>query len=200
MKNMLPPRGSEALELFCQLPVIGPVLDIGSGPGHHAAYMRQMGLEVVTLDSHWPADIPGVWPGDHCLDIVQYGGIWCCHVLEHSRNPGSFLDAIRLALRPGGWLAITVPPAKHNIAGGHLTLWNAGLLLYHLILAGFDCRDAMVKSYGYNISVIVKRVDVTTQPPLIHDAGDLESLCDLFPFNALQGFDGDIKQHNWPAL
>ncbi len=185
--------GGEALDLFVALPIDGYVLDIGSGDGAHAAHMRKSGLDVVTLDSHKAADINDAWPAS--VEETA-GGIWCCHTLEHSRNPGAFLDACRLALKPGGWLAITVPPAKHNIVGGHVTLWNAGLLLYHLVLAGFDCRSAMVKAYDYNISVILRRQD-TELPALACDNGDIERLSHLFPFSAGQGFDGDIDSYRW---
>lgn len=189
------PRGGEALELFINLPVKGLVLDIGSGQGIHADIMRNSGLEVVTLDSHYPADIQSAWPYEPELE-KHFAGIWCCHVLEHSRNPGAFLECCFNSLRTGGWLAVTVPPAKHDIVGGHVSIWNAGLLLYHLILAGFDCRHAMVKSYGYNISIIVRK-KAFELPDLAHDEGDIETLATYFPFKARHGFNGDIKELNW---
>jgi hypothetical protein len=82
--------------------------------------------------------------------------VWCSHVLEHQPNAGLFLAKLIRDCRDGGILAITVPPAKTEIVGGHVSLWNAGLLLYRLALTGIDCRDARVKTYGYNVSVIVR--------------------------------------------
>lgn len=186
-------RGSEALRLFVTLPIDGVVLDIGSGNKDHSDHMKSMGLDVVTLDAHKDADIYSLWPTE--LDF-QVGAVWCSMVLEHSRNPGHFLDAIGKVLKPDGWLAITVPPLKMEIVGGHLSLWNAGLLLYNLIVAGFDCRDAKVKTHDYNVSVIVKhkRFDL---PPLKNDKGDIETLSEFFPFPVQQGFFGFIHELNW---
>ena len=44
-------------------------------------------------------------------------------------------------MKDDGVLAITVPPGESLVIGGHLTNWNAGILLYNLVLAGFDCGD-----------------------------------------------------------
>ena len=96
----------------------------------------------------------------------------------------------------GGIFAVTVPPLKHEIVGGHVTLWNAGLLLYQLILAGFDCSSASVKTYGYNISVIVRK-KAATLPRLRMDFGDIEALSHYFPFPVANGFDGRILEVNW---
>ena len=148
-----------------------------------------------------PADIVGIWPDVApalALNRAQgWDGIWTCHVLEHSPNPGLFLTAIRRALRVGGWLAVTVPPAKTDLVGGHLTLWTPGLLLYHLVLAGLDCREARLGTYGYNISVIVRRREDFDLPALTHDSGDLERLAQYFPVPVHQDCSGLIGDINW---
>lgn len=100
-------------------------------------------------------------------------------------------------LKDGGVLAITVPPLKREIVGGHVSLWNAGLLLYRLILAGFDCQNASVLTYGYNISVIIEKRRIDLPSDLKFANGDLEKLSDYFPFDVKQGFDGDIAMINW---
>lgn len=126
----------------------------------------------------------------------QHDAVWASHVLEHMPDVNYALRKMRSECKPNGWLAVTVPPAKHNIVGGHCSLWNAGLLLYNLILAGWDCRKAMVKSEGYDISVIVQRRDALL-PNLAMDAGDIELLSGFFPFPVSQGFDGRIAEVNW---
>jgi hypothetical protein len=183
----------KALEKFCKLDIDGEVLDIGSGLGLQANIMRNSGLNVVTLDKVLPADIQSGWP---TLLGRYYDAIWCSHTLEHSFNPGEFLEGIYTHLEVGGWLAITVPPAKPNIVGGHVTMWNAGLLLYNLILAGFDCSDAQVLTYEYNVSVILQK-KIAILPELKYDNGDIEILAQFFPFDAKQSFNGDIQQYNW---
>lgn len=181
-------NGDQALKACLKLPV-RKVLDLGSGPGHHAQIFRDHGKDVTTLD-FGNADICGDF---NEVEVPYFDLIWCNHVLEHQPNVNLFL---RKVLDHCDYFAVTVPPAKHNIVGGHLTLWNAGLLLYNLILAGFDCSEAKVKSYGYNVSVITK----TTRRPelsLKMDCGDIETLSPYFPISVEQGFDGQLAEVNW---
>lgn len=169
------------------------VLDIGSGTGEHAEIFKTAGKEVITISLEPPADIVGDFMTHHVPDVDC---IWASHVLEHQVNPGTFLRRCYSVLNDNGVLAVTVPPLKNEIVGGHVTLWNAGLLLYQLILAGFDCSKAKVKTYGYNISVIVQKTPLTL-PKLRMDYGDIEVLKDYFPFDAEHGFDGNIQELNW---
>jgi SAM-dependent methyltransferase len=173
---------------------VSTVLDVGAGEGEHARIMRAAGRIVVTVSLCAPADHVGdflAWDSSQRFDAI-----WACHVLEHQVNPGLFLKACRERLKPGGVLAVTVPPAKHDIVGGHVTLWNAGLLLYHLILAGFDCRQARVGAYGYNISVLVRRSDIEL-PRLANDHGDIARLAKWFPVPVVEGFDGELPDVEW---
>lgn len=173
----------------------GTLLDIGSGAGVHAEGFRAAGFRVTTLDIKPPADLIGRYT--HIpLDPFDY--IWASHVLEHQPDPHGFLTKCFVDLNPNGMLAITVPPLKHEIVGGHVSLWNAGLLLYRLVLAGFDCSEARVKTYGYNISVLVRKKPAVL-PELKWDGGDIERLRDYFPLPVHEGFDGRIESVNWPA-
>lgn len=197
-------RGSEALSrLMLDYVDVHRVLDIGSGTGEHASILRGAGKTVVTV-SYEP-------PADHVCDYVgnrEIGGgfdaIWASHVLEHQPNVGAFLRQCFRDLRDEGVIAITVPPAKPEIVGGHLTTWNAGLLLYNMILAGFDCREARVSncySSGpgyppYNISVIVRKRQANL-PALRFDQGDIERLAGFFPCPVSQGFDGRLSALKW---
>ena len=108
-----------------------------------------------------------------------------------------FLKKIFNDLKEGGILAITVPPLKHEIVGGHVTLWNAGLLLYQLVLAGFNCKEVSVKSYGYNISVVLKKQSILNYPELSYDKGDIEKLHAFFPKGFYEPFNGDVRILNW---
>lgn len=189
---MKPLLGNQALDRFLSYkPEL--VLDIGSGPLWHAGIMRAAGLTVKTLDMNHEADIQCDYLTRH-FNPGAFDGIWCCHVLEHQRNPGQWFDKMYYDLREGGMLAVTVPPAKDEIVGGHVSVWNEGLLLYHLILAGFDCSQARVGRYSYNISVIVQKRTVSL-PVLKSDYGDIEALSDYFPVEAFHGC--TIESVNW---
>ena len=125
-----------------------------------------------------------------------WDAIWCSHVLEHQLNPNFFLKKINMLLKENGYLAIVVPPRKPIIVGGHVSLWNAGLLLYHLVLAGFDCSEAQVLQYDYNIGIILKKKKINL-PKIHHDVGDLLILKKYFPFDiSTDNFNGDIFNLN----
>lgn len=166
------------------------ILDVGSGSGEHADILRTVGFNVITCD---------LVDGEDYLETAygaeQFDAIWCSHVLEHALDVHQFLRKLHYELKDGGLLAITVPPAKHAIVGGHVSLWNEGLLCYRLILAGFDCSQAMVGVYGYNISVIVEKTRMEL-PGLAMDNGDIERLADYFPVPMAQntpGIFGDVR-------
>lgn len=195
-------RGSEALARLLEYPDVHSVLDVGSGAGEHAEIMRSAGKDVLTISYEPPADIVGDF---RSVPIpAGFDAIWASHVLEHQPNVGAFLGRCLWLLRDDGVLAITVPPAKPDIVGGHLTLWNAGLLLYNLILAGFDCRDARVSpvySSGpgyppYNISVIVRKRQAVL-PRLRMDSGDVDTLAEFFPLPVAHRFDGNLPGIRW---
>jgi SAM-dependent methyltransferase len=194
------PHALDAVEKLNEvLPKNSLVLDVGSGQKEkHAELIRQAGHTVETVDFY----DNNTYTGDYnSLEIKKvYDGIWCAHCLEHQLNVQSFLKKIKSNLKEGGWLAITVPPLKHQIVSGHLSLWNAGLLLYNLIIAGFNCEDAKVKTYDYNISIVVKNKSFEL-PQLNYNYGDLITLYDYFPKqlerNKKGFFDGQIKELNW---
>jgi SAM-dependent methyltransferase len=198
-KRAKPPwLADQALTLLLEQYAFETVLDVGCGDGGHARHFVAHGKRVTTV-SFEPY-------GDHRPDFVgdfmdfpideRFDVVWCSHALEHQANVRQFLQRLFDCIKPGGLLAITVPPARPYIVGGHLTVWNTGLLLYNLIAAGIDCREARVKVYGYNISLIVP-VHRIALPDLRHDLGDIERLAPFFPMPVQQGFDGRIEQIGW---
>lgn len=188
--------GEEALHKLTNEYDFETVIDIGCCAGNHTKYFRDRGRIVTPVDFH--GDVPGIVKGLYQdLEFEQHDAIWCCHVLEHVINVNSFLKKIHNDLKEGGVLCITVPPLKHNIVGGHVTLWNAGLLMYNLVLAGFNCKNIKIKQYGYNISIILEKKSYDLPNNMFYDNGDLELLSDAFPDFVHQGFDGDIKEWNW---
>ena len=168
-------------------------LDVGSGDNRYAEAFKLNNKECFTTDI-----LESDYQGDfNNLDFGRkFECLWCAHVLEHQLNVNVFLKKCFDLLEDDGILAISVPPMKHEIVGGHLSLWNTGLLLYNLIITGFDCSEASVKTYGYDCSIIVKKKPATL-PELRYDYGDIERLSQFFPFDARQGFNGQILELNW---
>jgi SAM-dependent methyltransferase len=160
------------------------LLDVGSGAGNHSAAFRWAGKLVTSLDVVDGADIKA--------DLISadisglFDVVFCSHVLEHQRNLGIFLDAVRRACKPDGIICITVPPeVAHHFVLAHPNQFNAGLLLYHLIMAGIDCSEASVLTYGYNVSVIVRN----RSHPLPLQAWSYEGECARY-------FPGDFYRNN----
>ena len=166
------------------------VLDIGSGQGEHSRLMRDCGRTVKSVYFFPPADYVGDFFEVEINE--QFDAIWCSHVLEHQRNVGAFLERLYGLLKPNGVLAVIVPihPPERLVAG-HLTAWSAYLLVYNLVLAGFDCKEARIL-HTYELSLIVEK---TPTAGVNHhnstpgaEAGDmLKNLEQYFPMPAKQG-------------
>lgn len=187
------------------------VLDVGGGAGEHADVFEAFGKHVTSVDygksvyfERRNAQREVIIGDFNRLELPRrYDLVWCSHVLEHQLDAHHFLCRLHAATAEGGVLAVTVPPSKHEIVGGHVSLWNPGLLLYRLVLAGFDCRQARVRQYGYNISVLLEKRSIEL-PDLVFDAGDVRRLRPFLPAalpfrpNALDDpFDGDFERLNW---
>lgn len=201
--------GLDALRILLCRFEFKTVLDVGAGPCVHAAILKELGKRVVTIDwqTNSPTRVSNVASPDIVGDYVAtrfpepFDVVWCCHALEHQRNTGLFLEKLLNDVKDGGILALTVPPAKHALVGGHLSIWNLGLLFYNLVMAGNDCSSAVAGKYGYNLSALVRRKQITDFPQsLVSGRGDLEKLAGYFPFAVQQDIDGDFQGINWPAL
>ena len=209
--------GHIALTEFLKADGVYSILEIGYGTGDQARLMAQAGKKVIGLDPNGREGYNTQHNGgsvffvradylspETILGEAPFDGIWSCHVLEHVDEPQLFLRNCFRDLKDNGLLAITIPPAQSAVVGGHFTLWNAGLLLYHLVRAGFDCREARVKQYGYNLSVLVRKRAVP---------GDSIPAQPNYPISALRqwlpesivwfgegehcSFNGDIRELNW---
>ncbi len=191
--------GEQALDLLIQKYKFSKVLDIGFGGGEQADWFRARNKQVITIDLNTEY---GVKP-DIIADYNNYEFsdkfdlIWCSHVLEHQLNVNLFLQKILHDLKPRGIYAITVPPMKPQIVGGHVTVWNAGLLIYNLVMAGFDCSKCHIKKYGYNISIVGRKKKAKLPKRLRMDQGDIEKLAKFFPLPVQQDFNGDLEEVNW---
>ena len=204
--------GSYAIQKLIEDVEFETVLDVGSGEGLHSDLFLKNKKSVTAIDygdsvyfrnrvesiSTIVGDI-----NEHKFS-QKFDVVWCSHVLEHQLNVNSFLKKLYSLIENDGFLAITVPPARSTIVGGHLTNWNAGLLLYNLVLAGFDCSNAKVLAYGYNISIIVqKKRKVPVIPSLGYDVGDIRLIKPFLPqlkyFSSEldDPFFGYILIHNW---
>lgn len=188
------------------------VLDVGSGEGLHSDVLAKAGKQVTAIDYGDSVYFKKKSKALECI-VADYNTyqfekkfdcVWCSHVLEHQLDTHSFLKKIHSNLNEGGILAITVPPLKQVIVGGHVSLWNAGLLLYRLVLAGFDCKNASVLSDKYNVTVIVQKNSIDVLSEIEYDSGDIRKIkkylppqIKLHPNHIDDPFYGQINQINW---
>lgn len=166
------------------------ILDVGGGNGVHTYFFRDSGFEVDLVDIV-DGEPKRLYVGDF-LNFAypkRYEIVWASHVLEHILNPGHFLRQLLSCVKEGGFICVTVPPAKKEMTFGHVSQWNAGLLLIHLIKAGLDCRTARIYTKGYNISIIAEVKYRTNENYLKWLPADIK---------VSQGyFLGDIESLNW---
>lgn len=212
-----PYPGYEALKFVCRNYSVKTVLDIGCGEGYQSMEFLKQGKKVTAVDYGKSGRVSLDDKNENFKLIIgdfneisfeenKFDCVWAAHVLEHQLNPHLFLKKVVDCTKEGGIIAITVPPYKSEIIGGHISLWNAGLLLYHLILAGCDCTNAHVKKYGYNISVVVEKKTINPFTDITYDVGDIQHLQEYFPRNIKfyeeflhrdTPFDGNIQELNW---
>lgn len=165
------------------------VLDVGAGAGVQARLFRDLGKTVTKLDfgtsvyAQRSVDdgIASITGDVNQIELDEkYDLVWASHVLEHQPNVGLFLKRMQSWCKSDGIIAITVPPLKFSLVGGHLSLWTPGHLIYNIVFSGIDCSDAKLLHYGYNISAIVRNRSADL-PSLHYDQGDIKKLSRYFP-------------------
>ena len=211
-----PIGGWEALEYVLNKYDFSTVLDVGCGEGIHSNIFLEHGKIVTALDYGYSFYFKKKQNDNRIKLLVvdinklesneTYDLVWCSHVLEHQLNPHNFLCKLHSLLKENGILAITVPHFNGQafVQGGHVSLWNTGVLLYHLILAGFDCSGAHIKYYGGQISIVIEKHSISVLDELVYDRGDIRKLRNYFPTGIVyidagddDHFYGDIECLNW---
>jgi len=204
-------RGKLILDKLIDVCSFKSFLDVGAGELKHTNYVKSFGKDVYTCDK-------GLKDGKHSYsgnyDFVgefndfefnrKFDVVFCSHILEHQLNPNLFLKKVLSTTEEDGYIVIIVPPRKPFVTGGHYSIWNAGLVIYNLIMAGNDCSDVMVKQYDYNIGVIAKKKSINIDTiNLTHDQHDIERfLTKYFPskLNITEPFNGDIIEYNFDEV
>ncbi len=196
------------------------VLDIGFGRGGAAICFASVGKSVTALsltevgvgypreiaDQDYPADLMdevGIQRDGTDFHVFAaapgtFDAIWAAHVLEHTLDCGQFLRRCHRLLSTEGWLLLSVPPFKHQVVMGHLSVgWNIGLLMHALAVTGFNVRDGHYLKHGYDLAAYVQKGNALG--PLIERGASFDELSvtafqepyrrACWPFHATQGFE-----------
>jgi SAM-dependent methyltransferase len=194
--------------MACKLP-FKSIVDVGFGNGAASLFFREMGKDVTAVDRNIlfrgaplerMSDV-GIRVIENSFESLQLDepidAIWLSHVLEHTLDTGTFLKKAHSLLSNDGWLFVMVPPFKHEVVGGHVTPgWNLGILMYVLLISGFDIKHGHFIKHRYNICGFVQKAQYEL-PALNLDQGDIERTAALWPMKVAQGFDGNIQSINW---
>jgi len=140
-------------------PGLGELLDIGCGTGNFMAAARAAGYAVsgTELDrnaAHFAKEKLGLprvlgltvsefvdkYPGEQ-FDVVTF-----FEVLEHQASPVEFLQKVKSCVRPGGYIALSVPNRERWLTGpdpldyppNHFLRWSVEALRNLLSSSGFE--------------------------------------------------------------
>jgi hypothetical protein len=172
--------------------------------------MEFAGKEVYSIEVQ--ENYAAKYTGDY-LDVrldEPVDAIWCSHVLEHQRHVGRFCEKMFDDLRDGGVLALTLPTELSPLVMGHCNIFTPGHVLYNLVLAGFDCAEAAVKTYDLQFSVLLKkkangipRLSFALTPFAEDGVGFHPNLYSYFPPHFRDSFTpggqawGEVEAINW---
>jgi len=179
------------------------VLDVGSGKSEHTKSLLAHGAKVVGIDMQ-PArlrhpnysHVQGNFLVLSTFD--QYDAVWTSHTLEHVPDPGVFLRKCRTVTKLGGWFGIVVPSDRNDILiDSHCTFWTPAHLLYNMVLAGWNCKDAEYYTEGRDIGLLVSRMDVPTKA-FTYATGQLGALQDYFPVPLIPRVTNPWLPDRWP--
>lgn len=148
----------EAAELAHVVAAPGPVADLGCGPGAHALTLARRGYEVIGLDgsprmvevarARAARDGSDVTFGVHDVGTPlpfadrTLGGALALHVVQHLRDPSSFVAEVRRCLRPGGHLLVTAPVRARSATASQSAFWRLRATCYQRVPGLVTFHDA----------------------------------------------------------
>lgn len=119
----------------------GVLLDIGSGSGRFAAFMKKHGWRVIGIEinkavrekSSMEYDFPVFAPDQlSSLQSENFDSITLWHSLEHLQDPFKYTNEIKRLLKPGGTCILALPNSSSYDAKYYREFWGAWDVPRHL--------------------------------------------------------------------
>ena len=173
---------------------LGSVLDVGCGRGALFQPLLEKADKVHGIDLLNPPRLPErvTYEQTTIQDYTPeapFDAAICSHVVEHMPDTEQFLNRFFSFIKDEGAWCIIWPPLKHQIVGGHVHIFNYGLMLYNIIRTGIDCSSVKMFRSRYSEAIMGTKATFDV-PKLVYDRGDIEILSEWFPFDAKQNFHG----------
>jgi len=150
------------------------LLDIGCGSGFFLTQVTKKGYEgygidfdrhIITIAKEWYGlkNVSCVSIDSFCEDFSgeKFDTIAFFEVLEHQDNPNRFLDQVKNLLKPGGYIALSVPNINRdlNMVEGdcppnHLTRWTVTALERFIENKGFEIIRCEEKKLDYEDLIV----------------------------------------------
>jgi len=171
------------------------VLDVGVGSGVAAKAFIASGSHVVGIDVkdsphehknyvHIKSAVEMIDPAE---DAEPYDLIWCSHLLQKVPNVQAVLVMLSDWLKDDGWLFIAVPSASQDrFHIGNLTLWTPAHLVYNLICAGWDCKDAKWYTEYDTIGFCVQKKRITDMSWRTGESNEANAINEYSPVHIRQ--------------
>jgi len=158
-------------------PHSGDLLDVGCGTGNFLAASREKGFRVSGTELDRSAagfareklSLENIFPLSIIDFVAQYPAakydvVTFFEVLEHQADPAAFLNSVVSCLRPGGYIALSVPNRDRWLTGpdvfdyppNHFLRWNEAALRNVLERLGFQIVSVKQQpvDFAYAVSMI----------------------------------------------
>ncbi len=141
-------------------PLVGKVFDVGCGTGNFLGWAQTRGWETAGLDfdrnaiktartvfrlAHVELGTLAEYISRHLQDKEKYDLVTFFDVFEHLDNHRPFLDGVKYLLKPGGFIALSLPNRlgsrwlqPYDLPPRHLTRWDKKSLADFLTRCGFS--------------------------------------------------------------
>ncbi len=152
---------SRKYSLINQLNPEKKLLDVGSGTGYFANFMKQKGYQVTGIEMDDSARRFSkerfnleIFPPSHLLadeSVQVYGVITLWHVLEHLYNPQNYWAKFQSLLKSDGFLVIAVPNHDSFDAAYYGDYWAAYDVPRHLWHFNPASIEKMAAQFGFKL-------------------------------------------------